>query len=176
MNRILNRGGSQRPIIDGSTFWNPYEGLGWAADLIKLARSWIEAGVADPSRGTKEEVCASWERMEAATRAIRPHVKAAYQEWVRFRVGKTHAARPVFLRKEDGRVLRTLREQVLCIRATMAIANGAIRLPEAVIEYPKAEVRFTQESYFDFVLRSIDEVVGLEKGGKLNGPASGQRW
>jgi hypothetical protein len=162
--------------IDGKAFWNPYEGLAVGANLMKLMRDWLESGRVTSANGTKQEACKTLASLERQSRAVRPLVKEAMHEWYKAKTGKQMSARPIKVRHSDGQALAKLREQLSLVKTQFTESNGSLRLEDLAISYPAkgVEIKFTAESYFDFALRSADEVLEMANSGLLAGPADGQ--
>jgi hypothetical protein len=162
--------------IDGATFWSPYEGLGCAGDLIKLMRCWVEADQVTVPDKSKAEAMRDLRELEQGAQAARVRVKAAMQEWNIVRSRRWRAPSPIYLGANDLQVLNNLQRQIEAIRTAIANSGGKALLTNLVIDYPSAEIRFSTESYFDFIRRSIDESLRLGFDGKLLGPREDQSW
>ena len=60
------------------------------------------------------------------------------------------------------------------MREALANSKGTISLQHPAIDFPEHVVEFTQESYFEFALRSLDEILYLVQNGELLGMQPGQ--
>ena len=164
------------PKIDGSRFWNPYEGVKAGADLIKFMRGCIESDALVVPGRSKQQACAYLSSIERHVKATVPKLKALMGEWGSVRAGRKVSAHPIFLNEQEREVLRQLRLRVEELRITIEQSSGQMKLFDLAISYPTAEIEFTPESYFDFVFRSLDEILASAKDGKVIGPVENQSW
>lgn len=163
-----------KKTIDGSKFWNPYEGLGVAADLIKLTYNWVQDGVVKASPDSDINPVQGLRSLEIRVRELRPKVKFAVQEWIFVRVGQKSEATPVQIKPAELEVLHAVQHQIERIEQMIADSAGGLRMDNLAIEYPTAEIQFSTNDYFNFVRRSIGELIGMARVGKVAGPSLDQ--
>jgi len=166
----------EKSYVDGSSFWNPYEGLGAGANLIKLSHNWLKDGILQPALGSADDPVKALNHLEASVRALRPKVKFAMEECHQVQSKRKLEATPVQLSKDEVQVLHGLQQQVAQFRQMIANSSGKFAIGNLEIVYPSATIKFTTESYFDFVNRSIDETLILSKTGFLVGPSPNQSY
>lgn len=163
-----------RRVVDGSNFWNPAEGMTSAANLLKLAREWTASSALSPGEGTKDDLIRQLKELETGIRSLRPKVKAEMQEWISFKIGRSKTIRPIQFTDDEREFLLLAEANILRLQGVISKSNGDMQLREMAIDYPKAEVRFTQQSYFDLMNRSFREIIDTAGNGKLAGPQPGQ--
>ena len=169
---------SEKKIIDGERFWNPKEGLEAGVHVIQLMRRYIADGVITPVPLTKADVVKALQRLEVDVTAAVPAARIALQDWIFARTGRVAPPRPLRLTKREIQSLKELQGQIPHVLISIEQSKGGFRLGDLAIEYPKAEIRFySHKSYFDFIMRSIDEVIAAACGdGMLLGPQGDQLY
>jgi hypothetical protein len=143
-------------------------------NVIRILKSGIEAGKVKPRTESIKNSVDALQSLEDGVWQIRPKVKTAMEEWSLVRVGKQRNVRPVTLTAAEVQLLKSFKNKILSAQALSAKMVGRIKFWFSEIRCPNAVVLFTEQSYFGFISRSIDEVLAMASRGVLGGPGKGQ--
>ena len=160
--------------IDAAKFWDPFIGLGCGVNVIRILKSGIEAGKVKPRTESIKNSVDALQSLEDGVWQMRPKVKTAMEQWSLVRVGKQRNVRPVTLTAAEVQLLKSFKNKILSAQALSAKMVGRIKFWFSEIRCPNAVVVFTEQSYFGFITRSIDEVLAMASRGVLGGPGKGQ--
>ena len=156
-------------IVNGERFWNPKEGLECGIEIIRLFRTQLADGLIAPAPGSGANPGKAFRQLEVGLRGTIPKVKLAVQECLLAKMGRGSRPKPLRLAEAEAKFIKGLHEEIPQIRIGIEKSKGAYRLEDLTIEFPKAEVRFTTKSYFEFIMRSAEEVLAASADGMLLG-------
>lgn len=151
-------------ILDGACFWAPNEGLITAANLLKLAVAWIESDDFHPVDCPPDQAKDVLQGLEAKLRILEVRCKPVVAASV-----NVNSSKPVSFTADTPQTISQTRAFLVQLREAIANSHGALILVDLGIDYLEHSVQFTQNSYFEFALRSLDEILHLVKHGVLLG-------
>jgi hypothetical protein len=170
----FNEWPSKKAVVNGEQFWNPKEGIECGIKIIQLIRAKLADGELEPAPGSHANPVEGLRRLESGVNAALPKIKLAVQECLLATAGFGARQKPLRLGEVDVQFLRLLKEQIALTRPTIG-SKGSFRLADLAIEFAAGEVRFSTKTYFDFIARSVDEVLdAASTDGMLRGPTAGQ--
>ena len=154
---------------DGSDFWAPWEGLTCAINVLRLVRSYVEDGHAKPLDCSRDRALRHLAGLVKRSKSLQVRVLQHCRDNFRFGLPIVPAAgvRRMDVRSQgDAHLLCEVRRHMEQYQRA-CLHDKMFRYRKLTIDYPLGTVEFTEESYFAFILRSLDQIQRWIETGRM---------